>query len=109
MAVCGYTKCLLPGPTLSVFRQMGSGSGSIPRSRVSVEVTVDHQTSQFHVLTTSEVCNDKEVTMVKRKTYTHDMTTKARINVTLSSRLLALIAVISLVFGSDGGVAPPSA
>jgi len=91
----------------SVLRQMGSGSSSILRSRVSVEVTVDYQKYK-PCLTTSGVITIKENTMIKKQTNIYGKT-KASLTKSLRKKLITLIAVVSLVFCFDGGMAPSAA
>jgi hypothetical protein len=87
---------------------LGGGSGSIPRSRVSVEVSVDFQKSK-PCSTVTDVETIKEETMGKKHTYTIDIKTKARFIMLLRKKLITFIIVASLVFGLDGGAAPLTA
>ena len=87
---------------------MGRGSGSIPRSLLSVEVTVDFQKSKPYT-TKSGVATQKEEIMIKKHTYTIDIKTKVNLTILLRKKFIAFIAVVSLVFGFDGGMAPLSA
>jgi hypothetical protein len=87
---------------------MGSGSGSIPRSRVSVEVTVDFQNPK-PCLTMSDVETQKEEIMKRKHTYTIGIKTRVNLTMLLREKFIALIAVASLVFGFDGGMAPLTA
>jgi hypothetical protein len=87
---------------------MGSGSSSILRGRVSVEITVDYPKFK-PCLTTSGVTTIKENIMIKKQTNTNDIKTKASLTSPLRKKLITLIAVVSLVFCFDGGMAPSAA
>jgi hypothetical protein len=73
-----------------------------------VEVTVDYQKSK-PCLTPTDVTTHKEETMVRKQTNTIGIKTKASLTMSLREKCIALISVASLVFGFDGGMAPPTA
>lgn len=71
-------------------------------------VTVDYQKSKLR-LTASGVITHKEETMMKKHTKTKGTKTKKSLTMSLREKCIALIAMTSLVFGFDGGMAPPTA
>lgn len=73
-----------------------------------MEVSVDYQKSK-PCLTPTDVTTKKEETMMRKQTNTIGIKTKASLTMSLKEKCVALIAVTSLVFGLDGGMAPPSA
>jgi len=81
---------------------LGGGSGSSPRSRVSVEVSVDFQKSNPYS-TVTDIETIKEGTMKIKHTYTIDIKAKVRFIMLLRKKLITLITVASLVFVFDGG------